>query len=278
MQLGMPRLDIEDAATDDVLRRIRVVLVRPQGAANLGAVARAMKNMGLTDLCLVGTSRRRVAAASTTAVHAVDLIAGARRVGSIADAIADCNLVVGTSAQEGPYRREPETPEEIADELLAVARAGRVAIVFGPESHGLSREDLQHCQRLIRIDTAQEYASINLAQAVLLVCYELRRHAAAPAGAARRPAATAADIARLDARMKSALLEMGFLNSQNPDRIMFALRRMLGRAVLRPLEARILTALAGQLQWCATAARAAKEAGIAIPKSQRRSQSGHSEP
>ncbi len=241
------------------------MLVRPQGAANVGAVARAMKNMGFDDLALVGTSRRRIASAATTAVRAGDILDRATRWGSIGDAVADCNLVVGTSGQGGAYRDSPETPEEISTDVLSVATTGKVAVVFGPEHHGLTREDLEHCARLTRIDTSSEYPSINLAQSVLVVCYELRRQAMAVSDSAPRlTGANAAELARLESKMKGALLDMGFLNPQNPDRIMFVLRRMIGRAVVRPIEARILLGLAHQMQWCADAAAAAKRAGLSI--------------
>jgi len=260
----------EQKTGDAVLRRVRVVLVQPQGAANVGAVARAMKNLGVSDLALVGTSKRRVAAAKTTAVHAADVLERARRTKSIAEAVADCNLVVGTSAQGGLYREAPESPQAISADILGIARRGRVAIVFGPEHHGLTRDDLRSCQRLIRIDTADDYTSLNLAQAVLLVCYELRRQLPGPASAAP-VAAAAGDLKRLEDRMRHALLDVGFLNPQNPDRMMFVLRRMLGRALIRPFEARVLLALAGQLEWCGRAARAAKSAGLLLPgKSGRR--------
>jgi tRNA/rRNA methyltransferase len=255
------------AAAPDTLSRIRIVLVRPQGAANVGAAARAMKNMGLDDMVLVGTSRRRVAAAAMTAVRAVDVLERARRVRSIGDAVGDCNLVVGTSGQGGVYRAEPETPDEIAGDLLSVAQAGRVAILFGPEHHGLTRDDLRFCHRLICIDSAAACPSINLAQAVLLVCYELRRHAGArvPAGVAH-PSARADDLQRLEVQMEAALLEIGFLNPQNPDRMLSVLRRMLGRAVLRPLEAQVLSSLARRMRWSASAAAAAKRAGLTIER------------
>jgi len=255
------------ASAPDLLSRIRIVLVQPQGAANIGAAARAMKNMGLRDMALVGTSRRRVAAAAMTAVRAVDILDGARRVRSIADAIADCNLVVGTSGQGGVYRAEPETPDEIAHDLLEVARAGRIAILFGPEHHGLTRDDLRFCHRLICIDSAAECPSINLAQAVLLVCYELRRHAfdRIPVGVAHPPA-RADELQRLEREMKGALLEVGFLNPQNPDRILSVLRRMLGRAVVRPFEAQVMLSLARRMRWSASAAAAAKEAGLRVER------------
>lgn len=258
---GDPECDVAAA----VLGRLRVVLVRPQGAANVGAVARAMKNMGIADLALVGVSRRRVAAAAMTAVRAGDLLERARRVSTIEEALVDCHLVVGTSAQGGWYRAEPEAVDAIAADLLAVAAAGRVAVLFGPEHHGLTRDDLRHCHRLIRIDTAADCPSLNLAQAVLLVCYELRRHALqlreAPAVV---PVADAQEVARVEAYMRDALLESGFLNRQNPDRVLSLLRRMIGRAVLRPFEAQVLLSLARRLRWNAAAANAARRAGLVV--------------
>lgn len=251
------------------MSRIRVVLVHPQGAANVGAVARAMKNMGLSDLALVGTSQRRIAAARNTAVHAADLLQECGRYRNIEEAVADCTMVVGTSAQLGIYRDAPELPAEICPDVLANAQRGRVAILFGPEHHGLTREDLRFCQRLVRIDCSDEYTSLNLAQAVLLVCYELRRFIVAPnVSPDARIGAAAADLQRADQRMQQALIKMGFLNPQNPDRIMFVLRRMLGRAGVRPLEARILMALSRQMEWCAEAAANAKLAGL-LPKRDR---------
>ncbi len=250
----------------DPLGSIRIVLVRPQGAANIGAVARAMKNLGVRELALVGTSQRRLESAKRTAVHAADVLDGALRPRSLEEAVADCTLVVGTSGQGGMYRDAPEVPEEIAPDLLAAAERGRVAVVFGPEHHGLTREDLRCCARLVCIETAEDYTSLNLAQAVLVVCYELRRQSRSRDGAGGRAAAAAVDLDRLEQKMRRAMLEMGFLNPQNPDRILFVLRRMVGRAVVRPLEARVLLALAGQMEWCARAATAARRAGILAPR------------
>ena len=260
-------------AADDILQRFRVVLVRPQGAANVGAVARAMKNMGFKDLALVGTSKRRQASAKTTAVHAADLLATASRFATIEQAVGDCTLVVGTTAQGGAYRDAPEGADDIADSLLAVARRGRVALLFGPESHGLTRSDLRACQRLVRIDTAAEYDSLNLAQAALLLFYELRRHALAAQAMGQaeegRAAARAIEIFRLEEQMRAVLVEIGFLNPQNPDRIMFVLRRMLGRAVLRPLEVRVLLALVRQVKWCTSVVEKARRAGLIAQKRER---------
>jgi len=244
------------------LRSVCVVLVRPQGAANIGAAARAMKNMGLRDLRLVEVSARRAAAALPIAVHARDLVETARHFRTLAEAVAECGLVVGTTKRGGLYRRRAETPAALAPLILAQAARRPVALVFGPENHGLTRDDLRCCQRLLTIDSDDEYGSLNLAQAVLLCCYELRRHAAgAPAGAAGEvePAA-AEDVQRLMEALTASLLAIGFLNPQNPDPILFTLKDLFGRAILRPYEVRVLLGLARQIEWVAAARRGASDA------------------
>ena len=153
------------------LERVRVVLVRPRAAGNVGAAARAMKNCGATDLAVV-RPRARLAAAERMAVHARDLVRGARVTDDVAAAVADCALVVGTTSRAGGYRATAEDLAALAPVLLAQAATAPVAVLFGPEDHGLSNTDLRHCQRLCSIDTSDAYPSLNLAQAVLLNGYE----------------------------------------------------------------------------------------------------------
>jgi tRNA/rRNA methyltransferase len=233
-----------------LLSNIAVVLVRTQGAANIGAAARAMKNMGVTDLRLVGVSARRLGAAASMAVHAGDLLERARRCRTLADAVGDCGLVVGTTRRSGIYRRQAESPAVLSPVILDQAGHRPVAMVFGPEDHGLTREDLKCCQRLLTIETSSEYASLNLAQAVLLCCYELRRHAATVDTERNGPEpAAAAAVDQMMGRLELALLEVGFLNPQNPDPILFALKDLFGRAILQPYEVKVLLGLARQIEW-----------------------------
>jgi TrmH family RNA methyltransferase len=239
----------------EALANLRVVLVRPRGGVNVGAAARAMKNMGLADLVLVAPALRRLRVAEVMAVHARDIVRDARIVAGIDEAVADCQVVVGTTCRGGTYRAAAAEPAVLAPELVAQARRGRVALLFGPEDHGLTNDDLRHCQRLISIDSDPAYASLNLAQAVLLVCYELRRaalHADAP-GRAEPPElpepAAAADVERMFVQLQTALRRIGFLNPQNPEHIMFALRQLLGRTTLAEHEVRILLGIARQIEW-----------------------------
>lgn len=257
MVAGMP--------SSEALINIRVVLVRPRGSANLGSAARAMKNMGLGELGLVRPAARP-SAAERMAVHARELVRDAKISASVEEAVADCVLVVGTTCRGGPYRSAAEPPEVAAPALLAAAAQGPVAILFGPEDHGLSNDDLRACQRLIAIDTNPEYASLNLAQAVLIICYELRRAAQAGQRAARDvlPAA-AGDVQRMYEQLQRALLAIGFLNPQNPEHIMFALRSLFGRTALADHEVRILLGIARQIEWASAGRRAGAESETESP-------------
>ena len=251
-----------DGTADARMANIRVVLVRPRGSANVGATARAMKNMGMGALTLVRPAVRRFRAAEAMAVHAHDVLQRARVVPDLADAVGDCGLVVGTTCRGGPYRAGAEDAETLAPYLLAAAAQGPVAVVFGPEDHGLTNDDLRHCQRLIAIDTDLAYPSLNLAQAVLLVCYALRRTAVARKGAPRATTpAPAAAVQRMFDHLQRALLRIGFLHPQNPEHLMFALRRLFGRSGLEDHEVRILLGIARQIEWAAGQATATGERG-----------------
>jgi len=230
------------------LRNIRIVLVRPRGGANVGAVARAMKNMGLRDLALVRPAMVKQFWSRAMAVHADDVLGQARRHAGLADAVADCGLVVGTTCRGGLYRRTAEPPRAMAPRILAAAESNRVALVFGPEDHGLSNADLKLCQQLITIPTSPDYTSLNLAQAVLVCAYELRL----AVGGARAPVHVLAPAERVEfmfQRLQDACLSIGFLHRDNPDHIMFAFRRVLGRAQLEEQDVKIWLGLARQIEW-----------------------------
>jgi tRNA/rRNA methyltransferase len=240
------------------LERIRIVLVRSKNSGNVGSVARAMKNMGLGDLRLVAPRRYRPVAAAAMAVHAADVLERARRHDSLREAIADCGWVVGTTCRHGPYRSRSLTPREAAVELLAVGAARPVGLVFGPEDHGLSNEELKLCHELVTIPADSRYPSLNLAQAVLVCSYELflLRH---PSRAAGPVLATSERLERMYDQLGRALLRIGFLHGANPDHIMFTLRRVFGRARLDVREASIWLGISRQIQWFAEGGRALAE-------------------
>ena len=178
---------------------------------------------------------------------------GARRFDTIREAVADCGMVVGTTCRKGLYRDHVELPREVAQDLVAAVRGDDsppAALLFGPEDHGLSNVDLKHCQRLITIPSHPEQPSLNLAQAVMVCLYEIYLAAAAgPAREERIKRAPAEAVEALFDRMKETLLKVGFLDPQNPEHILLALRRVLGRAGLEERDVKILSGLFRQVEW-----------------------------
>jgi tRNA/rRNA methyltransferase len=159
------------------------VLFSPKSSGNVGAAARALKNMGFGDLRLVAPRDYDPRAAAAMAVHADDVLERERIYPNLAAALDDRTLTVGTTCRIGPYRSETRALRDAASGLIAESDANRVAIVFGPEDFGLTNAEIAQCHRLITIPTAPDYPSLNLAQAVIVVAYELML----AAGAARIP-------------------------------------------------------------------------------------------
>ncbi|GIW56702.1 MAG: tRNA (cytidine/uridine-2'-O-)-methyltransferase TrmJ [Nitrospiraceae bacterium] len=231
------------------LETIRIVLVRPAGAANVGAVARAMKNMGLRDLVVVRPRFRGRFWMRAMAVHAHDILERMRVVSELEEAVGDCGLVIGTSCRSGLYRAPTGTARELAPEIVGAAQTNTVAIVFGPEDHGLSNEDLKVCHRLVTIPASPAYPSLNLAQAVMIVCYEVFVAAQQGLVLPVPRLARAEDVEFMFQRLREALLRIGYAHAQNPDHILFAFRRFLGRAGLEERDVKILLGLARQIEW-----------------------------
>ena len=247
-----------------MLENIRIVLVEPKGSGNIGSVARAMKNMGLKDLAIVGGGRTKSFWARAMAVHAKDILQEARRFGTLREAVADCGLVVGTTCRGGLYRGHSRSPREVSQRILSASRGAKCALIFGPEDHGLSNRDLKYCQWLITIPTHPDYPSLNVAQAVMICLYELSLAAPRQARGGEQSRTTlekvpreiisracAENIERLFDRMRSSLLKIGFLDPQNPEHILLALRRLLGRAGLEERDVGILNGLFRQIEWYA---------------------------
>jgi tRNA/rRNA methyltransferase len=232
-----------------MLSNIRIVLVRPRGSGNIGSIARAMKNLGASELAIVGQARTGSFWARAMAVHGRDVLSNARCYDSIRAAVADCILVVGTTCRGGLYRGHSQLPRVLAPQIVAAAQSGKVALLFGPEDHGLSNKDIELCQLLLTIPTDPNYPSLNVAQAVVICLYEIYVAALSDSPASTIRRAPAEDVERLFERMRSALLKIGFLDSENPEHMLLALRRILGRAGLEEKDVRILTGLFRQIQW-----------------------------
>jgi tRNA/rRNA methyltransferase len=216
----------------------RVVLVRPANPQNLGAVARAMRNLELDDLVLVEPATGDLASARRVAVRAEGLLERARRCRTLDEAVADCAWVVGTSGKSWRGRARLE-PSEVAAGALARA-PGRTAVVFGGEADGLTAGELDRCHELSAIPAGAAQPSLNLAQAVLIYAWELRRAARSAGGPPPRRRAPAADaeLARVEAALRDLLRQARFL--AGPER--HAVRDLVAvirRAVPTPREARL---------------------------------------
>jgi len=230
------------SAGEGALERLAVVLVEPSHPGNIGAAARAMKNMGLSRLRLVAPQSFPHAEASARASGATDVLAAAEVFPDLASALADADWVAATTARDRELSVPVQAPDAAAVELVAQAAAGRLgALVFGRESHGLSNAELDRCNRLVRIPTAGAYASLNLAQAVQILAYELRRAAGATEGSGEAQADLAAGGRMLDdlfGHWERVIRDVGFLNPQSPERTFRRLRRLILRA--RPSEEEVL--------------------------------------
>ncbi|MGH7949337.1 MAG: RNA methyltransferase [Candidatus Binataceae bacterium] len=238
------------------------VMVRPRSAGNIGSAARALKNMGFGDLRLVEPAASNPRMARAMAVHARDVLDGARRFATLADSIADCAIVAGTTCRDGPYRNDARLLRGAVHELVTLASSNRVALVFGTEDRGLTNRELKLCQRLITIPASAEYRSLNVAQAILVVGYELMLAAETghAVGAVTPQLAPAREVDAMLERMGEALVSIGFLPADNPDHIMFALRAILGRSGVSSRELDILNGIARQMRWVAEGGSATLDA------------------
>lgn len=235
---------------NSLLDSIAIVLVEPQSPGNIGMVCRAMKNMGLSRLRLVAPCDHRHPEALKFAVSAKDLLEQATCYATLADALADTALSVATTRRTGKYRQELLLPPQVATTLQQHGD-GIKAIVFGREAHGLSTDEVSLCSHQATIPSNDAYGSLNLAQAVLIFCYELFGASQAAQLNVERSVAPSGEQEALFLHMEKTLQHIGFLNPQNPAHIMRSLRRMLFRAELDSREVAILQGMFSQIDWAA---------------------------
>src|SRR5438445_2148220 len=193
--------------------RLRVILVAPRNPLNIGAAARAMSNFGFFHLRVVNPYELAFREARS-AVGAAPLLTRAEEFKSLAEAVEDCTLVIGTTAVGQRQLQHPVRRLDQAARLFGKRLAGgRVALLFGSEKRGLSNEDLSHCHWLLRIPTREDHRSMNLGQAVAVCLYELARDPHAAPSPAKRTAASAAELERITSALLDALLASGYLKS-----------------------------------------------------------------
>lgn len=214
-----------------VLQAVRIVLVGTTHSGNIGATARAMHTMALSALHLVAPRAAVDDQARAMAAGGDALLDAAVTHAALGDAVADCRLVVGTSARARGIGWSAIDPREAAQRLVAAAAQGPVAVVFGPERSGLSNADLDLCQHRIEIPANPAFPSLNLAAAVQIVAYELYRAVGAvPGAAAPRPAPRQGEVEALHAHLLSTLGRLRFYDPENPRRLARRLRDLINRS------------------------------------------------
>lgn len=240
--------------SNPLFTRLRFVLVETSHPGNIGAVARAMKTMGFSQLVLVNPRFSNVlqqADAIAFASGALDVLASAKIVGSIAEALDGCNFAAALSARLREFSPPVMTPREVAD-LLAVDSNLNAALVFGSERYGLPNEIVEKCNTLINIPTNTDYSSLNLAQAVQILAYEARLASAEEIVVPESIGfhGEAAGLAQIDAmysHLEKALIAIDFLDPANPKKLMPRLRRLFSRTQLEAEEVNIFRGIARQI-------------------------------
>ncbi len=225
------------------MAKYSVILVCPEESRNIGSVARAMKNLGFSDLRLVAPVNFELDRALMTACHAEDIVRAAQVMETLQEALADCHHSVGFTGRLEDCRPTPILlPEWAAAERSAPQSVSQVGLVFGPESTGLHLKDLARCQTLVRIPAATEYASFNLSQAVLLALYEIQNLQSFPHKESFVELPTLAQIGQLEALVLESAKLSGFFRTGTPPQFVTYLPSMVSR--MRP-DARELQILLG---------------------------------
>ena len=233
------------------IENVAIILVGTKYPGNIGSAARAMFNMGLKQLILAAPQCGINEESYRMAKSGKAILNSARVFRSLKSALRGIRLLIGTTSKSGGYRTQVYAPRSLAQRILNHAEKQKVGILFGPEDTGLVDNDLKLCQLLIRIPTRQKASSLNLAQAVMVICFELLL------GSLNREPARVPKLASLEQveamydQLEKALLEIGFLQPQNAKHMMFTLRQMLGRAGLESSDVGILRGIARQISWYA---------------------------
>ncbi len=230
-------------------------MVNTSHSGNIGAAARAMKNMNLTELWLVAPKSFPDVKARVMAVNALDILENVVVVETLEEALTGCEFVIGASARLRDIPWPLLNPREMADKMWSLVSqpdTNNVAMVFGRESSGLSNEELERCNYLVNIPTSADYSSLNIAAAIQVLCYEIHMKAYLDSPAeeieAEFPLATNDDMERLYQHFEEALIELNFLKPHNPKQLMRRIRRLFNRSGVDKMELNILRGILSAAQ------------------------------
>ena len=228
---------------------ISIVLLQPRYSENIGAAARAMRNMGFQQLVIVDPQNFDLPKALKLATHfASDIIENSRFYLDLKEALSPFSYVVGTTARLGGQRQVVCTPLTLARKLIPISVKNRIAILFGPENKGLSNEDIRCCHALVNIPTTN-FSSLNLAQSVMILCYEIFM-AGQEANEEFTPRmASRHELDGMYDQLKDILVRISYINAENPDYWLNHFRRFFTRLQLRAKEVNIIRGLCRQVDW-----------------------------
>ncbi len=237
------------------LRHVAIVLVRPRFPENIGAAARAMKNMGIEELIVVSPENFDRERIDRMATHvARDIVDRAVVHSRLSDALSPFSYVVGTTARLGGERCNVLAPKTLAQKLIPISRKNRIAVLFGSEDRGLLNEDLRLCHDLVTIPTA-DFSSLNLAQAVMVICYELHEaHRTEKPNLVPR-LATRHELDGMYEQLRDVLVRIHYINPEHPDYWMNKVRRFFNRYQLRAGEVSVIRGICRQILWYGSRSR-----------------------
>lgn len=233
-------------------KNISIVLYKPKYAGNVGSVARAAKNMGIKKIVVVGTAALDREAMQQRSTHlAVDVLDSIVYVNSIEEALDGFNYIVGTTARIGKARGPFVSPRAAAQNIADLSQKNKVALLFGPEDTGLANDPLRLCHSVVTIPTSHEFTSLNLSQAVMILCYEIfiASSSAATAAEATPKLALSSELEGMYGQIKDLLAKIDFLNPENPEYWMLDLRRFFSRTGLLSREVKIIRGICRKMEW-----------------------------
>jgi len=230
------------------LDSISILLVRPRFPENIGSVARAMKNMGLNRLIMVDGCSPLHRDAYKLASGAEEILERAEEFPNLREALSGIRCVVGMTSRTGKERSPLLTPKDLVKKLIPISLKNSIGLLFGSEKEGLTNEELSLCHLFVRIPSSETFPSLNLAQAVMVLCYELFQPSTTIQKEAG-PMASSDHLERMLEHMQRTLAAIGFLDSKHPEKIMRVLRKIFGRSQMEDREVRILHGIWSKVDW-----------------------------
>ena len=231
------------------LKNIAVVLKRPRYPENIGASARAMRNMGIEELILVDPPNCDSTRILRMATHAaMDIVEQMKVYETLKDALSSFNFVIGTTARLGKHRQIIVDPVKLAEKLVSISQENRIALLFGPEDRGLANEDIRYCHELVNIPTA-EFTSLNLAQAVMIMCYVIFTAYREEDAKFTPRLATRHELDGMYAQLRDILVRINYISPENPDHWMNRVRQFFTRMEIRAREVSMIRGICRQINW-----------------------------